>query len=138
MENNNTTSPSEERQGDFSKILEDLPEDKKEIIEQTIVERSFSMMGQFSPESALSKKVTAEHITSFLDVSKENMQKEYQERRETKVFILLILLLALGAFFVAVVLLKDNPELLVNVLSAVGGLVAGAFGGYGYGKSKAD
>ena len=37
-----------------------------------------------------------------------------------------------------VILLKDNPDVLEKVIYAGGGLIAGAFGGYGYGKNKRE
>ena len=39
---------------------------------------------------------------------------------------------------VIIVLLKDNLYIMEKVIYAVGGVIAGAFGGYGFGKNKND
>ena len=39
---------------------------------------------------------------------------------------------------VLVFLLSDKPDVLEKVLYTLGGLIVGAFGGYGFGKTKKD
>lgn len=66
------------------------------------------------------------------------MQKSYQEKRDRKIFSFLISLLGIVFVLIVIVLLKDSPDMLEKILYAAGGVVAGAFGGYGYGKSRDD
>ncbi len=37
-----------------------------------------------------------------------------------------------------IILLKDNPDIMEKIIYTVGGVVIGAFGGYGFGKNKGD
>ena len=66
------------------------------------------------------------------------MRNDYKERHERKIYTTVLIFLALAFFIIIVVLLKENPDLLENVICTVGGLVAGAFGGYGLGKKQRD
>lgn len=96
------------------------------------------MGGIVNPSSAISKKITEEHISEYLSGSREEMQKSYQEKRDRKIFSFLISLLGIVFVLIVIVLLKDSPDMLEKILYAAGGVVAGAFGGYGYGKSRDD
>jgi hypothetical protein len=58
------------------------------------------------------------------------------ERRDNKLFALTFTVLALSFCVVLVLLLKERPDLLEKILCAVGGIVAGAFGGYGIGRHR--
>ena len=37
-----------------------------------------------------------------------------------------------------IVLLKDNPDVMEKIIYTVGGVIVGAFGGYGFGKNRND
>ena len=50
----------------------------------------------------------------------------------------IVLLIALVFIVALVVLLKDNPDILEKVLYTLGGVITGAFGGYGIGKNARD
>lgn len=108
---------------------EDQPEVKK------MIAMSLRMGAAASPQVEIMKKVTPEHITQMLRSQEAESQRRYAEKREKKRFYL-VWLLIVCAFVLAVIwLLKDHPETLEKVLYAAGGLIAGAVGGYGYGKS---
>jgi hypothetical protein len=100
-------------------------------------ERSMSMMvGQFSRESAIEKNIQPEHISAYLEGMSDSTKRSFRERRENKVFALLLVAVALVFFIFLIDKLKDNPELLQNIIYAVIGLIAGALGGYGVGQKK--
>lgn len=48
------------------------------------------------------------------------------------------MLVAMVFFIIIIVLLKDSPDVMEKVLYAVGGVIAGAFGGYGLGQRKRE
>lgn len=126
-------SPKPEEPTDFSAILEDieeLPVEAKKVIQ------TFGMMGvgHFSQENAIAKKINEEHITNYLDGAKLQMQNEYKERHERKIFVVFLVALALSFIIGIIFLLKDQPAILEKIIYSVAGLVAGAFGGYGFGK----
>jgi hypothetical protein len=41
-------------------------------------------------------------------------------------------------FILLVILLKDIPDVMEKIIYIVGGVVIGAFGGYGFGKNRND
>ncbi len=48
------------------------------------------------------------------------------------------LIVAMIFFILLVILLKDNPDVMEKIIYIVGGVVIGAFGGYGFGKNRND
>ena len=126
------TDSSEDIPEDISEILKNIPQEKRE----SALVQSVEMIGRYSPESVVLKKITPEHITKYLSDNGENMRLGYQERKQNKVFIFAIVVVALVFFTFLIILLKDQPALLENEIYAVGGLIAGAFGGYGVGKHR--
>lgn len=117
--------------------LEGVPENERKVIEKLMVS-SVQMSGRFSPQNAISKKITEEHITQYLDGAREEMQNSYAEKKHNKIFAFLVLLMTMVFFVVIILILKDKPEIMEKVLYTLGGLVAGAFGGYGFGKRRID
>ena len=96
------------------------------------------MSEKYSSENRIASKINEDHISRYLDASEKNMVKGYQERRDTKIFVGAMVVVGLVAFGIFICLLKDNPQVMEKVLYSVGSLIAGAFGGYGYGKSKSE
>lgn len=121
---------------EVKEVLKRVPSSERKTIEKIMIQSSFGMMGQVNQETSISKKITSEHITQYLDGARENMKNVFHERRENKIFIFGLVVVALIFFVILVCLLKSNPELLEKIIYAVIGLVAGAFGGYGVGRHK--
>ena len=121
-------------------LIEHLPEDKREQVQKLVIQESFGMMGigRYNPENELAKKINETHITNYLDGSREQMKNVYKEKHEKKIFIVVLVFLALVFFTVIIVLLKDNPDVLEKIIYSVGGVIVGAFGGYGFGRHKRD
>lgn len=91
-----------------------------------------------SPEMELMKKMTSENIESFLENQKEAMKYSFKEGRDKKLFLGIAILLFMIFILILVVMLKDTPDILEKVLYTLGGLIFGAFGGYGFGRSKKE
>lgn len=119
-------------------LLESVPKEKRKNAERLVIEKTFGMMGigQMSQENEIAKKITENHISTFLDSSREQMQNDYKERHEKKIFTVVLVFLALCFFIAVIILLKDKPDILEKVIYSVAGLVAGAFGGYGLGRHQ--
>lgn len=119
-------------------LLESVPKEKRKNAERLVIEKTFGMMGiaQMSQENEIAKKITENHISSFLDGTREQMQNDYKERHEKKIFTLVLVFFALCFFITVIILLKDKPDILEKVIYSVSGLVAGAFGGYGFGRHQ--
>lgn len=78
----------------------------------------------FSPSDQIAGKLTEEHITNYLESSREERLQQYKERREHRLFTALELIAILASIVLVVWFLKDNPAILVNILYIIGGLGA--------------
>lgn len=134
------SSSPEEKVEDMESIIDDiesLPTDAKKLV-KVVQEVGLMGVGHISQENEIAKKINAEHITNYLDGAKEQMQNAYKERHEKKIYTVILVVLALIFFVTVIVLLQDKPEILEKVIYSVAALVAGAFGGYGFGKQSSQ
>lgn len=120
---------------DIEEILEGMPEDQRKHVRQMVVS-SFQMGGMIPTENTISKKITEDHITQFLEGSKINMEHSYAEKKQRKIFAVVAMILTMGFIIAIIVILKDNPDIMEKIIYTIAGLIAGAFGGYGIGKRK--
>lgn len=124
------------KESDFEKEVAALPEEQQLIVRAMMT--SFQMTGMNNPESNLAKQWRPEHIQSYLDGAREDMQNAYKDRQQNRWFMLAIVVLALFMIAFIILTLKDTPDVMEKILYAVGGLVTGLVGGYGFGKTKKD
>lgn len=117
--------------------LESVPPKERSVIKQHMISM-VQMRSVTSPEVAVMKKITEEHISKYLDGAELDMKNSYAEKFHNKVFIFLTMIIAMVFFIVIIILLKDKPDVMEKILYAVGGVIAGAFGGYGLGKKQHD
>lgn len=122
---------------ELSDALEEMSPEVRKHVEKFMIS-SVQMGGVVKSENAISKKITEEHITAYLNGSKEQMLEAYKEEHEDKIFKAIILFIVLAFIVVVILLLKNTPDIMEKVLYTLGGLLGGALGGYGYGKSKRD
>ncbi len=144
MEKNNEASiiknidNGELQESELEEVLESVPPEHRKIIEKMIISSSVQMRSIVSPETDVMKKLTPEHISKYLDGAELEMKNSYSEKFHKKVFSVLSMTIIMIFLIVIIVLLKDNPDIMEKVIYAVGGVIAGAFGGYGFGKNKND
>lgn len=106
------------------------------------VQEIFAAFGQFggSSRSRLLEKVTGEHITEMLSIQRESLkhdrEDQTEDRKHSRVILFTVALFVL--ILVGMLLYSGNPQLTERVLTALISLIAGAVGGYGYGKSRSD
>lgn len=117
-------------------VLENVPPEHRKVIEKMMISSSIRMGSIFSPEATVMEKLTQDHITKFLDSSELEMEKSYSEKFHRKIFTFLTMIVAMIFFIILIILLKDNPDVMEKIVYIVGGVVIGAFGGYGFGKNK--
>ena len=143
MEDNNKLVESEkssenlEDLENIDEILEGVPEEHKKTIQKLIIS-SIQMRGMISSENEVAKKITEEHITQYLEGSKLEMENSYEEKKHKKILVFLTIFLTMAFIVVIILLLKDIPDIMEKIIYTIGGLVAGAIGGYGFGKFKND
>lgn len=143
MEDNNKLVESEkssenlEDLENIDEILEGVPEEHKKTIQKLIIS-SIQMRGMISSENEVAKKITEEHITQYLEGSKLEMENSYEEKKHKKILVFLTIFLTMAFIVVIILLLKDIPDIMEKIIYTIGGLAAGAIGGYGFGKFKND
>lgn len=93
-------------------------------------------MRQMNPEADITEKLTEKHIDKMLDNDRLQIQEKRVSVREQGIMRIILVTLAMIFFIVLICLLKDQPAVMEKVIYTVGGVVAGAIGGYGFGKSK--
>lgn len=121
----------------FDEILEGIPKEERHEVKK-MIGMSMQMGRVMSPEMELMKKMTPEHVSDFLDTQKKAMEHQFEESRDNKIFIVIIMILILIFILALIFLLRDKPSIMEKVLYTLGGLITGLFGGYGYGKTKND
>ena len=124
---------SEDKVKQFTEILENIPEDQKEFVEQSMMMATFM---QNAPESAISKKLTEEHISTYLKVSGEDMRLSHKGETQNRILLFAIILIMAVLFCFVVLIFRDSPDVLEKILFTSGGVIIGAIGGFGFGKSR--
>ena len=124
---------------DGAAVANELPGEVKAPEEFISEVRRFSMqmMGTTGPqESSVAKKITEEHITKMLALEEKGMETQYKENNSNRIFMIVIAVLLIGLVVTILVLFRDKTDMVEKILYAVGGLMAGFGGGYGFSKSK--
>lgn len=125
-------------EAELEDVLESVPPEHRKMIERMMISSSIQMKSISSPETAVMKKITPDHISQYLDGAELEMKNSYAEKFHRKIFTFSTMIVSMIFFVILVILLKDNPDVMEKVIYTVGGVVVGAFGGYGFGKNKSD
>lgn len=127
-----------DEESELEEVLESVSPEHRRQIEKLMIS-SFQMRSiAESPDSVVMKKLTSEHISKYLDGAEQEMKNSYKEKFHRKIFIFLSMIIAMVFFIVIIVLLKNTPNIMEKVIYTVGGIIAGAFGGYGLGKNQRE
>lgn len=117
------------------KLAENKP---KELME-------FMAMEMSSNVNPLHSKMNQEHISQVLelaskhderqyDLNKTSIGNEFDTGKSNRLYGFGVVLLAFIMTIVILILFKDKPEVLVPVLTGLGGFAGGFVGGWGFGK----
>lgn len=103
------------------------------------VREMMAMMASFGPApNPLAEKITVEHISQMLDLEALKLDHSRTDKSEERSAEFKVA--TLGSIFVLVLVgllvFSGNAPLVQNVLSGLIGLVGGALGGYGVGRSR--
>ena len=125
-------------EAELEDVLESVPPEHRKVIERMIISSSIQMRSISSPETVVMKKLTPEHISKYLDGAELEVKNSYAEKFHRKIFTFLTMIVAMVFFVILIILLKDNTDVMEKIIYTVGGVIAGAFGGYGFGKNRND
>ena len=116
---------------------DDAGADYQEILENTTLR-----MAQIGSRAHFTHvRLTEEQLSSVIELQKNALEysdrqseREHDARKETRRLAVLIVIVAILAVVGIIVFLTIYKEagLLGYILSGIGGMIAGAFGGYGY------
>ena len=129
---------SEEIEPAFQKIAEKKPEHLMEVM---------MAMGMSTSANPLHNKMTPEHISQVIDFVSKHDERQYDLHKRSQeiefsdgksdraycftAFFIIVLLTGLVVY-----LFRDKPEVLVPILTGLGGLVSGFIGGWGFGRKQ--
>ncbi|KMZ52571.1 hypothetical protein [Dorea sp. D27] len=91
---------------------------------QRIYKDILEHLRSFSPSDEIAYRITEEHITEYLEGSRQEKHQEYKERRDKRLLSALKLIAILVCIIMIVWFLKDSQAILVNILYIIGGLIA--------------
>ena len=78
-----------------------MPPEHRKVIERMMISSSVQMRSIVSPETAVMKKITTEHISQYLNGAEQEMKNSYAEKFHKKVFTFLSMIVAM-IFFVII------------------------------------
>lgn len=117
--------------------LERHPEDQAEIlhpesgVDSLIQEQHEAVWGP--PWAFILRHMTPEHLTKLIGEDALQNARAHSRWWGESWFRMAVFVIGLGGFLTLVNILKDQPALLADILKVFIGLVAGFFGGWGYG-----
>lgn len=139
-----TVNPSDIKDGEFTEVpnaeatvdtvSEDIPKEapipgRRHFTEEEKAEAFHAVKKDlaehskvFSPAEEISFKITEDHITEYLEGSREARMQRFKEEREKRLLTAFELAAALASVVLVVYFLKDNPAILVNILYIIGAL----------------
>lgn len=134
MENKKEEDREEQKNKNLSEdiipeeVLEAFPEEDRGRIESVM--RQTIISGAMHRGNPIADKITSEHITQLITKSDDQDKREWEERGRDRNYNLI--LVGIGVAFVSflVVFLKDNENLLLNLVLAIVSFI----GGFGFGK----
>ena len=114
-------------------VIEKVPEEFRHIVRQSLSEFRMSIG---PPESPIAKHITGEHITKQQENEAKAMDYENKDRARKHWLTVLIALALVALAVVVLFLFRDDTQTIREILVPVITGLAGAIGGYGYGKLK--
>jgi len=122
--------------------MEKLAKEKPDSVTEMI-----AMMGVGPVANPLHRKMNESHITQVLDLAAKHDEREFElqktaqnhERDDAQSFrryTFATFVIATALIVLLVVTFREKPEVLVPLLSGVGGLLGGFAAGFGVGKSR--
>lgn len=124
-------------ESDLKKIIEKKPDEIMELM----------AVGMSTAGNPLHHKMTPEHISQVIeiaskhderqyDLEKGNQDKDFSERQSIRRYGFFAFLIIAALTVIVLFLFRDKPEILIPVLTGLGGLVGGFLGGWGVGSRK--
>lgn len=87
-ENQLLNNPEEDNldEAELENVLDSVPPEHRKVIERMMISSSIQMRSISSPETAVMKKITPEHISKYLNGAELEMKNSYTEKFHRKIF----------------------------------------------------
>lgn len=117
----------------LDEVLEGVPEEAQNRIRTMLSVTTIAQ--RTSPQTELMRKMTSENIHEFIQAQDTSDQRSFEDRKGQRKYNIIVLVIGAVFLLILTIVLMANPELLEKILPSIVTLIAGAFGGYGYGRS---
>lgn len=120
---------------EVAEVINTMPEEHREQVRH-MWGMHMSMTTRTSPQMEMMKKLTPETLDKMIENEGKEAEMEYRDRNGARWATLIMILI--GALFLLgmIYLLKEDTEVLKEIVVPFVTLIAGALGGYGFGYSK--
>lgn len=127
IENENTSDKADE-------VINDLPEDQRDIVRKSI--SISSMQGIMSVSHPMMEKVSPEHITTYLANADKDSERAFKLDIIGKVIGSIVFVIILTAIVALICVFRNHINDISEILKMLIYGSLGAFGGYGFGLRK--
>lgn len=100
------------------------------VFSEAVLHMSGSLGG-----SPLQGKITSEHITQTLDLAAKQDERRFVLASRDRAWRFASLIVVAALLVTVLLLFQNKPDVLVPVLTGIGGFLGGFAGGWGYAKS---
>jgi hypothetical protein len=122
--------------------LKKIAEKKPEVLEMMALQMQIGSMGH-----PLHSKMNEEHVSQVIELAakhdersyeliNKSQQNEFDEKKAIRWFSFFGFLIIVALVIIVLFLFRENPNVLIPILTGIGGLTTGFLGGYGYSKHK--
>jgi len=95
----------------------------------------------------LYQRMTTEHVSQVLDLAtkhderqydlhRQSQENEFKERKANRAYCFSAFVIIIALTVLVLVLFRDQPQILIPVLTGLGGLIGGFIGGWGLGRKQ--
>lgn len=118
-------------------MIDNLPQEHRDTM-RSVISTTFACMTRTSPEGEIARKITSEHIGAMIDAQKQAMQYSHEDNSKAQRNRLIYAGMGCAFVLLIILLLKDQPTIMLDVLKIGGSAIIGLLGGYGIGVNKAS
>jgi len=140
--------PNETEETGVPAVPDEVESAVKKVAEKK-PEKLFEMMamGLSTVGNPLHQKMTPEHISQVLDLAARHDEREFELNKKSQEhefahgtsnrrYVCYVFTVAVVLIVIVLFLFKEKPDVLTPILTGIGGLVSGFFGGWGLGKKQ--
>lgn len=126
---------AEELPPEVEQIIDEMPEEHQAQARQMFSVHT-AMMMRTSPQAEMMKKLSPETLDKMIENEGKAAEMEFKDRKSARWTTTILVLIGAIFLLVLVYFLKEDTDVLKEIVVPFVTLLAGALGGYGFGYSK--